>query len=756
MLQRITLILTCLALRLSAQDIPIGTWRSHASYQSAQSLALRGGEVYCASSNGLFFLDLATNSLDILTKQDGLSEAGIATIAYEPTTDILLVVYQNSNIDLIRPDEIIELPLIKNAEISGSKRINHVLIDGNLAYLASDFGVILLDLQRQEIRETYQNLGPGGTSIPVFQSAISRDSIFIATSEGALRASLNDNLQDFNNWLLFPDSAGLPTSEIPLITSRNEAVYAVQAPSLVFKYTHQGTWEQINTPALNEISTISGQGDQLFVGATDQLWSVDINDNFSNSSHPLVRSPRAIARDTQGNLWIADNLNGLVGNASGEFQSVFPNGPARSDAWQMYWDGQQMIGLSGGFDEEFEPLSRNSGYYTFDNTNWTNFNALEAQNSQAIPEVRDLVNAVFNPVEGRTYFASFQEGILVKNAEENFEVINEATPNSPLEVTSAGQVKISDLAVDFQGNLWVANHSVAPGEFPLHLRRTDGTWQSFPAFISAARNPLEILIDNNNFKWIRLSPGLGGGIWVLDDATNQNRYLTASGNSGNLPNNNVNTLALDQDGQIWVGTDEGVAVFLDPFNAFGSNFNAILPFFDLRPLLRAEKVNDIAVNAGNQKWIATNNGLWLFSEDGSEQIHHFTEANSPLPSDRVLNIAINPDNGEVFVATDQGMASYRGEATQGGSTHQNVKVFPNPVTPDFTGTVGISGLVENANVKITDASGRLFYETQAQGGTATWDLRDYTGTRAQTGIYLIFSTNFDGSETLVSKIAVIE
>jgi ligand-binding sensor domain-containing protein len=244
---------------------------------------------------------------------------------------------------------------------------------------------------------------------------------------------------------------------------------------------------------------------------------------------------------------------------------------------------------------------------------------------------------------------------------------------------------------------------------------------------------------------------------VFDEKNNRSKYLSTTLGQGGLPSNLVSALATDKEGQIWVGTERGAAVFFNPFAVFENTaFDALTPIFERRALLRDEVITSIAVDGGNRKWIGTQNGLWLFNPEGSELIAHFTSENSPMLTNMVMDVEIQPITGEVFIATDKGIVSYRGTATEGAETHISVKVFPNPVRPDFEGLVGISGLVNNAIVKITDVTGRLVYETRAQGSTAVWNVRDYTGRRAATGIYLIFSANEEGTETLVSKMAVIE
>jgi hypothetical protein len=127
-----------------------------------------------------------------------------------------------------------------------------------------------------------------------------------------------------------------------------------------------------------------------------------------------------------------------------------------------------------------------------------------------------------------------------------------------------------------------------------------------------------------------------------------------------------------------------------------------------------------------------------------------------LLSNKIIDIVIQPYTGEIFFATEKGLVSYRGNATEGTDKYENVKVFPNPVRPDFTGVVSITGLYKDADVKITDITGNLIWQGKAEGSTATWNLYDYNGRKAKTGVYPVFSTATDGSQTYVTKIAVIE
>lgn len=740
--------------QIQAQDIPIGTWRNHLAFQPAQSLVITHEAVYCASDNGLFFIDFNSNSLNTLSKLNGLSENTLANLGFHEPTQTLVLVYQNGSIDFVQGNIISPFNLVRDADITGERQLNDLFFFGEDAYLSTDFGVVVINLSRQEIRATYQNIGSNGTRIPILGASISRDTVFLSSSEGILVGSLQDNLQDFNNWRLLGAESGLPPGDISGIVSRDGIVYAAINEIGLFRYNHTGTWEALSLPEPNpSINRLILSQGQIGICTPNNIFLLDAQEQIATLNDPLISNAFDLAFEANGTAWIADRQNGLLTNRLGTFESVFPNGPARAEAWASEIGNNEILALSGGLSDNFQALNRNTGFYTFSEGTWQSFNSFDALNATPIPPANDFLAALYNPSDQNTYFASFQAGLLVRSPNNTFTLIDDITPGSTFRRDIDGNLGLTSLARDSEGNVWITNFAEVVGQPILHVLRPDGSFQAFADPNGFVQSPLDVVIDLSGRKWMRLE---GGGILVLDDQTNQGRFLSQAANSGNLPNRNVNDLVIDLDGQVWIGTDEGVGLFLSTFQVLDGVINAITPIFEGRPLLRAEKITAIAVDGGNRKWFGTNNGLWLFNEDGTELIERFTEDNSPLISNSILDITIEPSTGELFIATDQGFISYRGTATQGTRIHQNVQVFPNPVRPDFDGLVGISGLVENANVKITDASGRLFFEARAEGGTVTWDLRDYTGRRARTGVYLIFSTNADGTETLVTKVAVIE
>jgi hypothetical protein len=226
-----------------------------------------------------------------------------------------------------------------------------------------------------------------------------------------------------------------------------------------------------------------------------------------------------------------------------------------------------------------------------------------------------------------------------------------------------------------------------------------------------------------------------------------------------LHDSHVLSFAIDRDGQVWVGTIKGVAVFYSPENVFSDEINIQAQQIYVEEegisqyLLESEEVRCIAVDGANNKWFGTSNsGVFYMSEDGTKQIYHFTEDNSPLLSNNIFDIAIDNESGEVFFGTEKGIVSFRNVATNASETSESAKVFPNPVKESYNGPIAIKNLTQDANVKITDLSSNVVFEGFAEGGQITWNGTNLNGDRVSTGVYLVFITNEDGSQTMVSKI----
>ncbi|MHA4736462.1 PorZ beta-propeller-like domain-containing protein [Dyadobacter sp. MSC1_007] len=299
------------------------------------------------------------------------------------------------------------------------------------------------------------------------------------------------------------------------------------------------------------------------------------------------------------------------------------------------------------------------------------------------------------------------------------------------------------------GKFWIADHQKG-----LLTNQYSNFQQTGPAQADTSispRNDLSV-VDSNGLTWTALQ---GGGILVKDPKSNQQKTLSTAIGTGSLPSSTINSLAVDNDGYVWFASAKGVGYFVSQ-DIFGTGrIDAILPVYGQRKLFSNEESTALAVESGNRKWIGTRNGLYLFIADGTELISKFTAADSPLPNDHITALRFDPETGLLFADTPLGMVSYQTATSVSAENLTKMTIFPNPVRPGYSGNVGIKGLTNQATVKITDISGRLIYETRSEGGTASWNLNDYTGRRARGGIYLVLVVSADGTEKLAGKLAVI-
>lgn len=245
------------------------------------------------------------------------------------------------------------------------------------------------------------------------------------------------------------------------------------------------------------------------------------------------------------------------------------------------------------------------------------------------------------------------------------------------------------------------------------------------------------------------------GLYVFNPESGLERRLNTVLGNGNLPNNRIKDLAMDLNGQLWIATESGVA-FFNRFQGVleGDNVDASQPIFEGFFLFDGIPVNHITIDGGNRKWMSTRDGLWLFDENTERNIVHLRRSNSPIVNTNVQQMVVNPLNGELFISSSSQFLSYRTDATRAGAVHTDVEVFPNPVRLSADKTVTIRGLAYNNEVMITDIAGNLIHKGKANGGTFSWDLGNYSGFRAKSGVYLVFSINADGTETYRTKFAL--
>lgn len=762
------LLLFCSPILTKAQLTAIGSWRDHLPYHNATFIAEVEENIYCITESGLFYFNKADQTINRMSKVNGLSDTEVTKVAYQSQSKTLLIVYKNCNIDLIKDGQIINISDIKQKPILGEKTINNIFFIDKIAYLSSPFGLVVLDVENEEILDTYK-IGEGGNFVKINDITFDGDSIFVATSDGIYSANINDaNLSDFNNWR--KNSAfeiGLnANSKFENIAYFDGNIYATTSDSanndVVIIYENNA-WRIYSAPS-KKIEHLHLSYNSLFVVLDDQV-NIIKNDSTTEIITQNISNPKHAIYDKNGNVWVADfNKDLLKYNNTSFVQQIDPNGPRTANNFKLIQNNDDLCVVPGGYYASMAPMWNSDGVFFYrENSTWDYNSVSELGNTY------DIVTAAFNPNNRNEVYLGSWNGGVIKLDNNNFvEKYNYQNTNGALDTISFantnGRIRVSDLKFDKNGNMWGLSSLV---QNSLFVKTKSNNWYSFnfKGVDGSSSEFKDLVIDNYGQKWGIIK---NAGLFVYDDKgtiDNQNddeiQLINKNIGSGNLPSLEVYSLAVDLEGEIWVGTDKGIAVFYSAELVFsGENYDAQQILIQQgeygQYLLDTETINCIEIDGNNRKWIGTNGaGVFLLSDDGTNEIHHFTTENSPIFSDNIIDIAINEISGEVFIGTEKGIISYRSDATKGFDAHKNVLVFPNPVKENYTGKIAIRGLVNNANVKITDINGNLVFESFANGGQAIWNGKNQSGNRASTGVYLVFSSNIDGEETMVSKILFI-
>jgi Two component regulator propeller len=688
--------------RLYAQ-IPLQKWVSQPCFEDIRATQVVGNIIFNASSNGFFYHQITDNTPTVISTTNTLSRGNISALGYTEATQTLIIGHENGAIDFVKINSngsvIDNQPLnaLVNAEqVVTAKRINHILVEGNEALLSCSFGIVSVDVARRQIRETYQNIGPNGAPVAVLQTARLGDSLVALTSRGLLMAryASNVNLQYFANWHSV-HSSFIPTK----IVVQNNRLW-VLATNQIWQY-NAGKFTLIQT-LTDDLTTLSFWNQQAVIGTQKQV----ILPN--NTTLPIPKST-TIVMESATSGWIATAQSGFYRFQNGKITKINPVGLSAAVPAATLGYVNTLVAASGSFVDVFEA------------NQWSSI----GNNSKVL---------AYNTKEKLLYVGGEDGKITQQKTNGGFEAIT-------------GQfLGLTGMVFDDNQNLWLSTMS------GLWLRRNDGTVSKQSLFRSQFN---AIYNDTNSYKWLIVNDNEGGGLLIFDTKNNRQKLLNTSQGNGNLPSSTVRQIVQDHDGAMWIATDRGVAVIENTANVFTNNIDAYTPIFEGQKLLANDDVTAIAIDGGNRKWFGTRNGLYLFSSDGGQLIEKYTENNSFLPTNYVLNISIVPQTGNVFVTTPQGVASYVGTAIEPKEILQEVKIYPNPVRPDFNGTIGIDGLTADCIVKITDLAGQLVHQTRAQGGRASWNLVDYQGNKTNTGVYLVLIATPDGTERLIGKLAVV-
>lgn len=748
--------------RASAQNIfpPIGQWREHLPYQGTIDVTASDKKIYAATPFSFFSVDVETGEVERFSKVSGLSETGVSAIRYDAASKKLFVAYSNSNVDVLNEKSLYNIPDVKRSNISGDKNIYNIYPDNNRCYLSTGLGVMVLDADKYEVKDSWF-IGAAGGYVKVNGFAKTGGYFYAATEEGLKRTpTATANPADFRAWQNLSGTNGLSAAPAKDVVPLQNKIIVWQNDSLFVE--SNGSWQAFFANGWPVTSVVSSQNNLLITQRkqTGEAQMVVLNGSGAVQKTlqqaAVISSPKK-AVSTGNDYWIADLDGGLSQYNGNNFETYKLNSPQNIVQGGMTVRAGVLWATAGAVNSSWNYQYNPSGVFKLESGYWSAYNLYTYKQ---LDTLLDFITVAVDPRDNTAWAGSFGGGLLHFESASSLKIFKQNSPIGPA-IGDPASYRVSGLAFDGDNNLWVSNFGAVRS---LHVLKKDGAWQSFSVPFSLYENAIaQIIIDDAGQKWIQAPKGNGVLVFNEGSFTNPSddkwKLFRSGAGLGNLPSSEVLCLAKDKSGFVWVGTDNGIGVFQCPQEVFAAGCEAVLPVVKedafANYLFKGQEVRSIAVDGADRKWVATNSGVWLISRDGDKVLANYAEQNSPLLSNDVRRIAIDGSTGEVFIATAKGLISFRGSATEYGETKDNVLVFPNPVPPGFTGNIGIRGLPENAVVKITETSGRLVYQTRSLGGQAVWNGRDYKGAKAASGVYLVIAVDAEKNEKVVARIVLV-
>ena len=742
----------------------IGSWKTYPALQIATYNVPVGDKVYSLCNGNLFCYNTNDTEIYVFDCLNGLHDTGIKFIRYCSTTQKLIAVYENGNIDIIYPDnEVINLKQLKDKNFP-NLIINNVCVVEENIYLCTNFGVVNINTAYEEFENTYD------LSLDVKSCIKDNEYLYISTADGCYKGDLSLNLLDKNNWKkinnnVYHEMVFLKEDLVGFIN--NTGIYKLTKQTLEASLLEKGKYTFFSC---NENVMIAGNNKNITI-----FKSVNEKENIvqENKFNYLVFH--------KNTYWASQLLKGLQSYKyqEGVFvpsaTTIQPNSPVRDYFCQMHYVGDRLL-IAGG-DLNYSGIVRDGTVMYYENDTWYNFSEENIAEKTKL-KYNNLTSVEQDPKDPtHHYVSSARHGLYeFKDLEfvEKYDYDNSLLDSIPIRAKNPKDyINCMGLEYDKDGNLWMVNGQV---DTLIVVLTPEKKWHRlyYPEISGAPTCP-QILFDKKGRMWMNSQRLEWAGIFCLDyngtiDNTDDDTHIIRKSitNQDGIVYSpyQYNCMAEDHDGQIWIGTDLGPFVISNSDDFLtDENFtytqvkiarNDGTDYADY--LLSGVSISCIAVDAANRKWIGTSsNGIYLISADGQEMIQHFTTENSPLISDEILSIAVNPHTGEVMIGTFKGLMSYMSDANTPSDSldKDNVRVYPNPVTPDYNGPITIDGLTMNAEVKITTITGQIVYMGRANGGLFTWNGKNKNGERVSSGVYNIISTNAEGKKAIVNRVAFI-
>lgn len=749
---------------LSAQNI--GEWNTYTSYSTINALTAGQENIIAASAGGIILqTDEGLNTFDV---NDGLYQIGAVSLLYDKGRDLIVLGYSDGTLDVTSIDlqKIQRLNDISRTDQFESKSVNALSVYGDILYVGTDFGIVEYDINTLLVNNTFYKFGTFDYGIKVTDFYIRQDSIYVSTEQGVTSAYLQDELNNVTSWITYNEEDGLSTSLTEKIVPFSDSIYVINNQDLMV--LNGSSWRNSKYDTNIDIIDISVSPDMGDFGILTEESVTHIDQEGTEVVYD-VSSLNGInsVSVNQHAIYVGSELAGVhtIDKITSDVDQILPEGPQFNFLNKLMISDSLLVGTNTSEFPGFDPFNPYRGYSILNGNRWKNYNRL-FQNELEFVETIYSLGQTSNDI----FLGSWGDGVVQQSkANEELAVYNNTNSNLRGINSNEDFVVISGLDNDSYDNLWAVSYL---SEKPLNVFKSDNQeWITFDN-LSGSDNYYNLFIDSNDQKWISLitDANTGLGLLIVDtkdvEDPNDDEFikLTENPDRGNLPHPKVNAIVEDRNGEVWIGTERGLARFIFPefmINGTGNERQAQWLINEdttaaSRFLLRDLNVTALAVNSANQKWVGSRTqGLWLLNSEGSRILKRFTAENSSLISNNINDIEVNEKTGEVFISTEQGLVSYQDVPKLAENKMNTLKVYPNPFKYADHSQILIEGLNEETIIKILGVDGFVVNSLETRGGRVSWNGRDYNGNKLGSGVYFVVANSTDGDEKGIGKVVIV-
>ncbi len=710
-----------------------GRWKNYSNMKNITATASDGVFIWAATNGGAFKFKLTDTVFQTLTKTDGLSSQSLISVGIDKNNKIWFGSSEGYiNVLDVESSTISPIIDIFNSSMT-QKDVNNIYVKGDTVFASLDFGLSLINSTSLQFIDTILKLGSFSTQLRVL-SAFKSNLVYAVTDQGvAVQKAGTQNLSSPDSWdNYYYKTDILATSGSKILSFNGQILLATS--SGVYQFVNK-SW-QLFTANGSKIIDMGINGNSLYFITSTKLYQYTNSQLTKLYENPDVSFTSLYA--TSQAIYISSN-NGLIKYNSGNIKNFVPNGPSSNSFINTSVDPLGNLWVATGKN------GQGTGFYKFDGNSWTIFNK---SNYPVLPS-NDYYN-IFAGSDSAVYVSNWGDGVaILKN--NNIQVFDSL--NSPLVGTTKNVkfIAISDCKLDSKGNLWIANSQTASRK-QLCAYTKDKQWKQFNvAGLTDGDNTGSLVIDQNDTKWFTISlQGSIGLYYFNENKTFDNTSDDTQGFISVLTNTEISSLAVDQHGYLWIGTNQGVKVI--------TNLSTLTVSSNLGYTVAGQTINCIAVDPLDQKWIGTMQGVFVLSSDGLFPVNQYNTKNSPIPSNDIKSISFDKKNGIAYIGTNNGLSAFQTSFIQPEQSFTKLFLYPNPLLLGSNGSalLSIDGLIKNSLIKIISISGSLVREIQSSGGRiAFWDGRDANGNLVPSGIYIVVAYDSDANNVSTSKVAVL-